>query len=68
MREQMTIRVQFNPKPGPKSRLDWDAWIEGDEEIGTGFGSSAHDALEDLAFMMEFAADRAARRAEVAGK
>lgn len=48
-----TIRLQLNPKPGPRSRVDWDCWIDGFEEDGTEHGPTAADALRYLAERLE---------------
>ncbi len=57
--DEYRIRAELNPKPIPDRNHDWDAWIDGDEELGTGHGATKLDAMIDLCHMIELAEDRA---------
>ena len=42
-------RLQYNPKPTPDRRNDWDYWKEGEEETTSGTAASCADALAETA-------------------
>lgn len=41
-------RIQYNPKPIPDRRNDWDYWKDGDEEATSGTAASVADALAEI--------------------
>ena len=42
-------RIQYNPKPIPDRRNDWDYWKKGEEETTSGTAASCADALAEIA-------------------
>jgi hypothetical protein len=49
----LTIHLSYDPKPIPDRHCDWTATIDGQEELGSGFGSTAAEALRNLADDLE---------------
>ena len=42
------ILTSFDYPPIPDRSSDWSAWIDGQEELGTGRGRTEAEAIEDL--------------------
>lgn len=59
-----TIKLTYNPKPIPDRKLDWDCWIDGEEEDGLIHGATPWEALRDLADRLEDDAEIQARAEE----
>lgn len=43
------VITNYDPKPIPDRRFDWEAHFDGEEESGSGFGATLQEAIEDLA-------------------
>lgn len=44
----MNIKTSFDCPPVPSTEFDWSAWIDGQEELGTGHGATEGAAVDDL--------------------
>lgn len=42
------IKVVYDPPPIPSRTCDYQAYLEGHEELGTGYGPTREDALKSL--------------------
>ncbi len=42
------LRVQYEPPPIPTTCSDWCAWMDGQEERGSGYGPTRQAAIENL--------------------
>jgi hypothetical protein len=47
------IRTENVCPPIPLRNFDWAAWIDGDEELGTGRGATKQEAINDLLDILE---------------
>jgi hypothetical protein len=52
------VRTEYRRKSDPRRDHDWEAWIDGDEELGTGTGPTEEAALAELADDLEDLRDR----------
>jgi hypothetical protein len=44
----MTFHTKYDPPPIPIRTNDWSAWVDGQEEWGSGFGLTESDAINNL--------------------
>lgn len=42
------IRTSHECPPIPTNKMDWAAWIDGDEEFGSGHGATEAEAIADI--------------------
>lgn len=54
--EDMADRIltSFDYPPIPDRSMDWSAWIDGKEEMATGYGRTKAAAIEDLLEQLEY--------------
>lgn len=50
---ELVIRTDYWPKPIPTDRADWTAWVDGQEEWGSGYGATQEEAIADLKEWLE---------------
>jgi len=51
--QRAEIRAENICPPIPTRELDWQAWLDGNEEMGTGTGPTREAAIEDLVEHLE---------------
>jgi hypothetical protein len=47
------VKTDYWRKPIPTDKFDWSAWVDGQEEWGSGFGPTEQDAVADLLWHLE---------------
>jgi cytochrome c peroxidase len=56
--EELTVKTAYDLKPIPDRRFDWQAWVDGEEEMATGHGATEQAAKDDLKEWLEMLNDK----------
>lgn len=49
----MKLKTGKRINPIPTNKFDWSAWIDGQEEWGSGFGPTRDDAIDNLSDLLK---------------